>query len=219
MYHIEPGDSMDKYMDLLYQEYLKTTDIPTNIGYKNWLEDKKTILPIYEKFLESMDMFPNRGIIEIGNGSNDSILLYTPSETKGILVSPYVKTEKTKKDKIINCRGELIVDGKDVNLYYKNNQKDKIISVNSINNYVSTLNNENLDIVKELFTTNKNVFLGIYGNIIEKNREERLKELYNIKSELEVFTGKDFVGELTSTNKYYLACITKKLKYKGKKVR
>ena len=206
---------MEQYMDLLYQEYTKTTDIPTSLGYKRWLEEKGNILPLYEKFLESMDMFPNRGIIEIGNSSVDSILPYTPSDTKGILVSSYVKTEKTKKDKIVNCNGEIIVDHKDVNLLYN----DKIVSVNSINNYVSTIDSKELNTIKELFCTNKNVFLGIYGVVTDKNKKDKIDELYNIKEELEAFTGKDFVGELSSTSNYYFASITKKLKYKGKKVR
>lgn len=210
------GDSMEEYMKKLYESYIKTTDVPTDLGFKRWLEEIKSILPIYEKFLESMDMFPNRGIIEIGNSNNDSILPYTPSETKGILVSPYVRTEKTKKDMIVNCNGELIVDNKDISLFYKNGNEDKIISTNSINNYISNLNNENLDIIKELFTTNKNVFLGIYGNNNDKNKTDKLDELYNIKTELEAFTGKDFVGEVSKINNYYFACLTKKLKYKGK---
>lgn len=207
---------MEEYMKILYECYIKTTDIPTDLGFKRWLEEIKNILPIYEKFLESMDMFPNRGIIEIGNSNSDSILPYTPSETKGILVSPYVKTEKTKKDMIVNCRGELIVDDKDISLFYKNGNEDKIISTNSINNYISNLNNENLDIMKELFTTNKNVFLGIYGNNNDKNKTDKLDELYNIKTELEAFTGKDFIGEVSQANNYYFACLTKRLKYKGK---
>lgn len=210
------GDSMEEYMKKLYESYIKTTDVPTDLGFKRWLEEIKSILPIYEKFLESMDMFPNRGIIEIGNSNNDSILPYTPSETKGILVSPYVRTEKTKKDMIVNCNGELIVDNKDISLFYKNGNEDKIISTNSINNYISNLNNENLDIIKELFTTNKNVFLGIYGNNNDKNKTDKLDELYNIKTELEAFTGKDFVGEVSKINNYYFACLTKRLKYKGK---
>ena len=206
---------MDKYIEKLHDEYLKTSDMPTDLGYKRWLEEKRNILPMYEKFLESMDMFPNRGIIEIGKTTNDSILFYTPSDTKGILVSPYVKTEKTEKDKIVSCRGELIIDGNDINLLYNN----KLVLVKSMNNYVSTLDDETLDIIKELFTTNKNVFLGVYGNITDKNRQNKLDELYNIKEELEAFTGKDFVGELSSTNNYYFAALNKKMKYKGKKIR
>ena len=92
-------------MDILYSEFLDTVrnkekykerELKENFEY--WLIDKQKVLKLYEQFLEYMDFTPYKGVVEFDKTEKDSVLPYTPYETKGILISKNVKTQKIKRE-------------------------------------------------------------------------------------------------------------------------
>ena len=214
-----------EYMDMLKEEYLKTIyTIPEketilNEGFKNWLDEKERILPLYEQFLVAFDMTPSKGIIEVDKCEKDSVLPYTPVETKGFLVSENVKTKVLNKRGIININGRLIIikDKKSYDIQIE--CQKKYIDVTNIKNFITQfpLTNETKNTMVDLMDIDKNVFIGTYGKLKEKNKDEKLKELYDLKQELCKYLNKNIDGEVVYTKEFYLAAITPKLKYKKSK--
>lgn len=208
------------YMSLLYTEYLNTLntipekDTVKKEGFKYWLEEKERVLPLYEKFLESFDLTSFKGIIEVNKSEYDSILPYTPIYTKGFLVSDSVKTKVLDKKGIININGKLVLEKDNV---YIDSQRKKI-DVNYIRNYVThfPIDEDTKLLMMELMNTDRNVFIGTYGKIKDKNRDNNLKELYDLKKEISDYLNKNIDGEVVFTREFYLAAITPKLKYKEK---
>lgn len=209
-----------EYMDMLYNEYLKTLNsIPDKEKYlkeqfKYWLEEKSRILPLYEQFLQSLDLTPSKGIIEIDKCEYDSVLPYTPIGTKGLLVSNNVKTKILNNSNIININGKLVMSDNKININYQK----KTIDVSDNKNFITQFPfDENTKLLMiRLMDTDKNVFIGLYGKLKDKNRLDNLKYLYDLKQEINKYTNKNIEGEVTYTKEFYLAAITPKLKYKQK---
>lgn len=218
------------YMDILYNEYIetlntRTTEKKEKENFYYWLEENKKILRLYELFLQSLDMTPFKGVVELNKHINDSILLYTPFNTKGIIVSPYTKTEKINNN-VVTVNGKISFDKRKV---YRNGfniikvvpivlYNKKTADIDEILNYTThfPIKTETLNTMKELIKIDKNVFIGLYGRLEDKNKMEKLKKLYNIKNELQDELNKDFVGECIETKDYYFAAITPKIKFKNK---
>ena len=66
----------------------------------------------------------------------------------------------------------------------------------------------------DLSSNDKIIFVGAYGDLNDNDKEEKLRNLYNLKQELQIYLGKNFYGEVVNTSNYYLATITPKYKYK-----
>lgn len=207
-------------MNILYSEFLDTVrnkekykerELKENFEY--WLIDKQKVLKLYEQFLEYMDFTPYKGVVEFDKTEKDSVLPYTPYETKGILISKNVKTQKNKKG-IVFVNGEISFTDKEELLIYRNN----IMDISDIRNYIAELpvNSDTLNNLVELINRDKNVFIGINGKIKDNNYQERLNQLYELKQELSLNLNKYFVGEVIETEDYYFSAITPKLKYKDK---
>ena len=211
------------YVNMLYDEYLKTLNtIPSSEKYlketfKYWLDEKQRVLPLYEKFLITLDLTPSKGIIEVNKCEKDSILPYTPYETKGFLVSENVKTKKTSKNGIMNINGKVVLI-KYNNIDIKVQYQKKLLDVNHIKNYTThfPVDEETIKLMAELMNTDKNVFIGTYGKYNDKNRMDNFKKLYDLKKELSRYLNKNIEGEVVYTKEFYLAAITPKLKYKEK---
>ena len=208
---------MEKYEERLFKEFLETQKIEINKKnqdylFKNWLEDKSRILNLYEQFLETMDFIPRRGVVELDKGNNDSVLLHTPTDSLGIIVSDnYAKQERIDK-KIVGVSGQIKINKDNILLNY--NKKERILDF--INFYITQFpcNQDTIDTLIDIALKGKHIFIGTYGNLKDKNMNEKLRKLYDLKEEIEAFTGKNVQGEVVTTSRYYLAAITPKLKYK-----
>ena len=218
-----------EYERMLYEEYTKT--LPSHMNQKyitkenfnSWVEERKKILPLYMQFLISFDLTPSKGIIEINKHDKDSVLPYTPFETKGFLVSKYVNTKVLNKKGIMYLHGNIILvknndpfDKKENNIImeYQGNHFD----ISDVKNFIThyPIDNETIELMIKLMKTDRNVFIGIYGKTRDNNSEENLKKLYNLKQTISKYLNKNIDGEVTYTKDYYLAAITPKLKYKEK---
>lgn len=209
---------MEKYIEKLYEEFIKTQKIQITkknkeSSFERWLEEKKIILNYYGEFLETMDFIPRRGVMEFDKGIKDSVLTYIKKEYIGILLSEYTKNIKLD-NKIVGINGNLTIENKSIFLEYDNKKR----LLDFINFYITQLPIEDstLNLLINLIKNNKNVFIGAYGNLNDADYDNKLKKLYDLKKEIEIYTGKNIDGEVTMTSNYYLACITPKLKYKKK---
>ena len=210
---------MEKYEEILYNEFLNTPKVEItkknqDYLFSNWLYEKKEILPYYEEFLETMGMLPRRGIIEFDKSEIDSILPYIPYESIGIAVSDYYKSKDFNRRKIVGIKGEVIVKNNDIVLKYNN--KERVLDF--INFYITHFpaSRDTIDLLIDIATKDKKILIGTYGNLKDKDMEDKLKKLYDLKEEVQTFTGKNIEGEVVKTSRYYLAAITPKLKYKKK---
>lgn len=210
---------MEKYEEILYNEFLSTPKVEItkknkDYLFSNWLYEKKEILLYYEEFLESMNMFPRRGIVEFNKSEIDSILPYIPYDSIGIAVSDYYKSKEFNRRKIVGIKGEVIVKNDDIILKYNN--KERVLDF--INFYITHFptNQDTIDLLIDIAIKGKNIFIGTYGNLKDKDMDDKLRRLYDLKEEIESFTGKNIEGEVVKTSRYYMAAITPKLKYKKK---
>ena len=210
-----------EYRDVLYSEYLKTLyNVPNKPTYlkeqfKYWLEEKEKILPLYVQFLIALDLNPSKGVVEINKSEKDSTLPYMPYDTKGILVSKNTRTKILDKNGIININGNLILNENEPKIEYQK----KILDISNFKNFITQfpINDETKTIMAELMNTDKNVFIGTYGKMKDKNRRDNLKDLYDLKQQLSKYLNKNITDEVIYTSEFYLAAITPKLKYKEKK--
>jgi len=213
------GDSMEKYKECLFQEFLDTQKITITKKNKDrlfdiWLEEKARILNLYEQFLETIDLMPRRGMVELGKSNYDSVLPHTPMDTLGIAVSDEYQNIEKDKRKIVGVNGQVIVEKNNVILNY--NKKQRVLDF--INFYITQFptNQETIDLLIDIMLTGKHIFIGTYGRLDDKDYENKLRKLYNLEKEIEAYTGKDIYGEVVKTSEYYLAAITPKIKYKQK---
>lgn len=195
------------------QEFERCRNIGSKKGSKilleNWLNEKKYILSLYEKFLETMDFIPKRGVLEFNSSEINSILPYIENDAIGISLSNKGKDERLY-NKVVSINGSISISKNDVYLNYC----DKKRLLNFINFYVSDLYYDDLEILKRLISCNKNVFIGVNGKVDDLNYQDNLKKLYELKKEIEIYTGKNIDGEITYISDYYLSAITPKMKYK-----
>lgn len=209
---------MEKYMEILFEEFIETqktqiTKKNKDMLFERWLEEKKIILNYYGEFLQTLDFIPTRGVMEFDKGIKDSVLPYINKDYIGILLSEYTKNMKID-NKIVGVNGKVLIENKNIFLEYNNKKR----LLDFINFYITQLPIEDntLNLLVNLISNNKNIFIGTYGNLNDADYSNKLKKLYDLKKEIEIYTGKNIDGEVTTTSNYYMACITPKLKYKKK---
>lgn len=210
---------MDRYLEKLFKEYKSAHGIMKEVKYKfyerdfmEWLSKKEKELRYYEGLLETMDLVPSRGVVELNKGKYDSILPYLGENGKGISISQYNSTLVDKSKKYLSLSGEIATIG-DIPILLR---KKEIIELNNYFNYYVTQIPEDKKTVEAIanlvFNCNKIVFVGITGNIRDFDYKDKIKDLYNLKQELQAFTGKNFEGEVAFTNDSYVGAITPKYK-------
>ena len=173
--------------------------------YLENFEDKNKLSKYYAAFLESYDLVPSRGIVEIDNDDNEISLPYFNSDCYGIEITKKPFTSPNKR--IIGIDGEIITNNKDIIL-------------NKINTYITkyTNNKELIDLLINLnLELKKNFYIGMIGNINDENYKEKLRKLYELKKEIETYTGKNIDGQVCITNDYYLSAINPRYSLKLKK--
>lgn len=209
---------MEKYMEILFEEFIETqktqiTKKNKDMLFERWLEEKKIILNYYGEFLQTLDFIPTRGVMEFDKGIKDSVLPYINKDYIGILLSEYTKNMKID-NKIVGVNGKVLIENKNIFLEYNNKKR----LLDFINFYITQfpIEDNTLNLLVNLISNNKNIFIGTYGNLNNADYSNKLKKLYDLKKEIEIYTGKNIDGEVTTTSNYYMACITPKLKYKKK---
>lgn len=212
---------MEEYMNLLFEEYKKTLDKTMlknkkiNNDFNRWLEENKYVLTYYENFIESVGFIPKRLTIELDKIKEDSVLMYLPINSKGIIVSKYAKSDEIINPNLLQTNGTITKENNNLYLNYGHNKKIEIKNVRNIITELPITETTKNTIIDSILC-NKNVIVGTYGRLKDQNREDKIKELYELKSELEVYTGKNIVGEYSENYKYYVTCITPKILYNEK---
>ena len=206
---------MEKYIDKLFDEYkeAKNKERFKFSDFDIWLDEKQQILKYYEQFLETMDFIPRRGVIELNKSKYDSVLPYTPMDTLGLLVSENNKGLDVGKKKIIGIDGKIVVD-KNIELEYSKKKR----TLDFINFYITQFptDQQTIDLLANIALKNKHIFIGTYGNLNDKDYELKLRKLYDLKQELQIYLGKNIEGEVVKTSNYYMTAITPKYKCKKK---
>lgn len=209
---------MNKYKEKLFKDFIKTTDkkVPHGINdslFDHWLYEQWEIIKYYEPFLITMGLIPSRGVLEFDKGPVDTILQCASNDTLGICLSDFYR-QPERHEKIACLNGKVEIRNNDIILKYDN--KERVLDF--INTYITQFpaSRETIDLLIDISLKGKNIFIGAYGNQTDKNMNRKLKELYDLKQEIEAFTGKSVEGEVVKTSRYYMAAITPKLKYKKK---
>lgn len=184
-----------------------------NLNFENWISEKKKILSLYAQFLKTMDLIPDRGIIEFDKGYLDSVLPFYSDESKKIMITKYIQSIKNKKN-FVAINGDITVD-KNVIIQYGN----FIHELDFINFYITQLpiSDETLNLLIDIGNAGKNIFIGTYGNLKDQDKDKKLKKLYDIKNDLCIYLNRNVEGEIVYTKDYYLAAITPKYKVNVKK--
>lgn len=208
-------------MERLKNEYIINKNLSdpiknNKILFEEWLREKQKIMCYYEQFIETMDFIPQRGVVEFNKNYYDSILPYLPLDSIGIAVSKEFKNLDKNNKRVVGVNGTISTQDKYAILKYNNKEK----KLDFINNYITEFGTypfdiEVIKILEKIININKNVFIGVCGNENDFDKDLKLNQLYYLKKDLEIYTGKYIESELVTTNNgYYMAAITPKLKYK-----
>lgn len=176
--------------------------------------DKNKLSKYYAAFLESYDLVPSKGIVEMDNDDNEISLPYFNSDCYGIEITKKPFTSPNKR--IIGIDGKIITNNKDIILKHGKFNTN----INKINTYITkyTNNKELIDLLINLnLELKKNFYISMIGNINDENYKQKLRKLYELKKEIETYTGKNIDGQVCITNDYYLSAINPRYSLKLKK--
>ena len=171
---------MNSYISLLKEEFEKATGLKSEESFKTWLNYKKTHLARQFEFLKNLGLNISYSTIELNKGEYDTLGLVIPSVERLIEVSKYGAS--IQNDKVFKCLGDLVINDKKEKISINDNIFS-CIDLSSNVNYLVDLpiyHEIKTDLV-ELASLDKNVFISIYGSVYDKDLQEKLKKLYQLK--------------------------------------
>lgn len=226
-------NSNEEYYMLLSMQYQKSLGMTPlracyNIGSSNfqkelmeWLKERRRMGEIYKKFLNYYAKnISTLTTAEINKGNLDSIVY--PSSTT--IITQYNNFDKEKYSNNIIIKSDFFPDAKRPGLIRLNNS-GKIESVKKAPNFIEQYITENpyrrTDIsgFEELHNGNNfDIIVGMYGHIHDNDKEDKLKQLKNLREKItndDIKVVYDCLG-----NSYYAAVMSdRKIKKLHCKVR
>lgn len=205
-------------MEYLMKQYLLTLGIKNIVEisdeflseFYEWLLEYKEMSKEYINFLDYLDLdYKEKNTVEVGKGKFDSIVI--PYKTN--IITKDKKIKGVEEDRIIN--GSLKICHNEPMLINKNEVKRLREVLPNVNTYM-TQNLFGNDIASWSDIHNSltgNIILGVYGNVNDKDREDKIKMLQTLKLCL---TSDDFKEEYTrwNDNYYYVIGSLKKRLFK-----
>ena len=194
-----------EYIKKLIKEYIKATECKIeNINIKEfseWIAHRRIQTDAYAYLLNHMNLnFDTPLCVEIGKGRYDSVALSHDSTS---IITPYVdKYMEINEDRIVIKSDFKVINNIPTLIGY--NDKDKKETKQSEFKIYMTQNPYNKEKIinwEKLHNTGDTaIIFGIYGNIYDKDKNEKLKLLKELKSQMQ-----DYYVETSETIKdqYY----------------
>ena len=165
---------MNNFKELFSQfvnaEGIDDDKIKCNAAFMRWLKNLKIINDKYRDFVETnseITTYDNKKLVELNKGIYDSLL---KDNNKALIVSKYTML----RNNIILGRFFIENNTPCVISYAKNKYKlDKYKFFATHNPY----NYEELDTIARLHLLGKKIIVGFYGNIYDKDKSEKEKQL------------------------------------------
>lgn len=143
---------------------------------KHWLEHQKKHIILYKKALKELNVpYDNIYCAELGKGTEDSIVYIQETTT---MITPYIATKNQTSKNIILPFDIKIKEG---HIILKREEGTKII--NGFNRYITQNPYIPSDLEKwvQLHLKNQPITIGVYGKTADKNRDQKIKLIKNIK--------------------------------------
>lgn len=196
---------MNKYLFKVFEEFKKAYGIKDTFDnfskyqdlFENWVISKRNAATNYVQlfdYMENYEEIQTHTMAEFGKGIYDTIAIEMANNTshEPIVISPFAET--IKRDSGIEVfTGELAVcDDDDVIVKYPT-QEEYYTNPNChpiFNDEIGTLmtqvpySEEELYPFLKLIYSYKTLFIGTYGSLSDKDREENLKRIQNLYQEL-----------------------------------
>lgn len=203
----------DNYYKKLEREYMSATGmVPTTSELSRFFYERKQIGNEYSLFLRNIGLENSHSIIEVGKGNVDSLV--HSDAMKNITfteISPYIFSfdKELNIDKIygnlkVNNEGIVIIDSPTF-------PKTDIGRLSSII-VEGDLNYSNLNLYTELYKDSIDLYFGVFGHTYDKNYNENIRILNNMKSLLEKRSGKKLEIYSNDSNNTYQKVIYYKQK-------
>lgn len=203
---------MNKYIFKMFEEFKKAYGIKDTFGnfskyqdlFANWIISKSNAASNYVQlfdYMENYDEIQTHTMAEFGKGAYDTIAIEMTNHTnyQPIVISPYAQT--IKKDSGIEVfTGELTLlnDGEVIVRYPS--KEDYSINPNCnpvFNDDIGTLmtqlpfSDKELLPFLHLIDSTKTLFIGTYGALCDKDREENLQRLLDLYHQLSNISYRD----------------------------
>ena len=176
---LKGGDSLDKYILNLYQQYCDARKIvfnPKQIekftdDFCEWIVENEKLMVKYQEYLFSLDYMYGKTISEVGKGKYDSFKLID-----SIIVSPYAETLKIANSELFilgNC--PLIKTKQGINvpktdILFTHNPYAEMM----IYNWFKIHNSQSYDIS-----------IGVYGSIYDGDFAQKIKMIEILSKQME----------------------------------
>ena len=197
-----------------FKEATESTGINgvTSLDFKNWLESRQKIGENYLKFLTSLNLnIDNPFCAEVGKTWYDSLVL--PYRTS--IMTPYTEGFNLKSSKVIPGKFE-VVSGLP---FLERKDGKQLMIPNVLTSTYMTQNPYTSECIfdwEDLHNSGiARIIVGYYGNTFDKDKEEKLKQLKDLKEKL---IGQYFIeyDELGDTYYSVVASCNSKTKVKTK---
>ena len=212
---------MDEYTKKIYEQFKKskgiTIDNVDELFVKSycldvfyWLNERKKISYHYIDLLKKLKLpFDSLYCAEIGKGKHDTIV--GPFKTK--IFTPYTNglEDLNVRSKRVTKIKEMYFDYSNVMLVYPNDSYQIIMQdIFMTQNFYSENELKNWEY---LHNYNKNIIVGVYGNIFDCDKNEKIKCLESLKDRLKFGYNEEFV---TIDDSYCYVLASKKIKTRGR---
>lgn len=184
---------MEKYLIKLIEQYKSATgtkkvDINSKKfinEFTDWLKTRKIMGKKYTSFINYMGVEPTiigEESVEIGKGKLDSIAL----DTGIYMITPYFEGIKIKNAGIINADFEVYDGIPNMIKHNKDGNQIKVVDSNYIRRFL-THNPYEQNCIRnwhELHNKGKNITVGVFGSIYDKDTESKIRQIKNLRDKL-----------------------------------
>lgn len=145
-----------------------------------WTALRKKASNLYMSVLDDVGVIPSASVAEIGKTGTDSLAQYDGIST---IITPYKSTfNKNVQNQIIEA--ELLFSGERIKLMAN---KNEIVLENPITRYITHNPYGDVSVWTKILENGKNITIGVFGNINDKDIEEKIEQLENVKNVLEQY--------------------------------
>lgn len=206
-----------EYLNLLMQSYMNATglhDTEVNSSlflkqFKNWLIKRQNDMNVYISLLKKMNLdFNQASCVEIGKGFLDSIVA---KRFKTSISSPY-------SNHITTNVSFLVIDGVPYYSFCYGENETAYLPFAKTRKIFMTQNPYTKDELNDWYelhnSGNYDIIVGVYGNLLDKDKDEKIEQIINVKNKL---TDNEYIeDEIITEDTYTYAVATKRKSLKIK---
>lgn len=205
------------YLDKLFAEFKKVYGIRNKDirladfkdEFSRWLINKQKAMKDYIALLQYMDLYSN-SLTEVGKGLYDTIGFDLKNDflAEPIIITPYADSFIGFQDEFDIYKGFLVTDKNHVDINYDDNALF-YPEFHDIDTFITQLPLTIEEIIPflRMLNTDKTIYLGTYGSVIDKNSKANIDELLFLYHKFLDNSDREITYNSETQNDNYVAAI------------